>query len=212
VLLMENFRSKLIWNTLRNNEKVSMALDLIFSEPVNMFDVTVHNISDDVIVNELSFGSHPLGTEFALGDQYILVDYILSSPGTIITAFTDNTNNPNFPYTGTGNAAGMVGHTDPTQAAPFRWVVFEDKENEAYPFMGDPNEAITQDKSMVGFFELDAINDRTLVDQQGNLAQYPEPNRQTNQDRIFVYFGVDYRGQDAQDYSTETLTFEINQT
>jgi hypothetical protein len=128
-----------------------------------------------------------------------------------LAIFTDNRNNPLHPYTGNGNAAGMVGYDNSTQVVPLYWTVFDDKQVDNFSFPLTGNVGVIQDKSMVGFYEYDAIMDRTIVNGLGQLAPYPTTGRVAVDSTVYVYYAADFTNAEAQSYGTESLTIETYQ-
>jgi hypothetical protein len=211
LLMIENYRSRAIWETLILNEKITGALNKLFSEGFDYVDLEVKDIVDDSNSSGLDFGENPDGTDIAVAAQYLQVNFTFSQANRGLAIFTDNQNNPLHPYTGSGNAAGMVGYANSTQVVPLYWLVFDDKQADSFDFPLNGNVGIIQDKSMVGFYEYDAIMDRTIVDGLGNLAPYPTAARVAADSTVYVYYGADFRNAEAQTYGTETLTVDAYQ-
>ena len=64
---------------------------------------------------------------------------------------------------------------------------------------------------MVGFYQYDAIMDRTVIDGLSQLGPYPSSGRVAADSTVFVYYAADFSDAEAQTYSTETLTLETYQ-
>ncbi len=209
VLMIENYRSNLIWDTLIQNEKLSDVIDLVFADSFDWLDVKLKNITDDTDTTELLFGSHEVGTQIAPAEQYAEIDYNFKFTTGRLVIYTDNENNT-VPYTGDENAGGLVGTFDATQVAPIHWVTFDAPVAGGYVFSGDsPTEGLVQDVSDDDFSLPDRLTERTIVDGEGLLAPYPTIDRTMLSSTVYVYFGCDFSGLEAQDYNTDTLTIEI---
>ncbi|MBN1492743.1 MAG: hypothetical protein JW938_01200 [Candidatus Omnitrophica bacterium] len=209
LLMIENYRSRLAWDTLLFNEKIRYALNRLFSESFDYFDLEIKNVGDDSGASSLDFGDNPDGTDIAVAAQYVKINFNFNDANRGIAIFTDNCNNSTYPYTGIGDAAGMVGHSDSTKVVPLYWLVFDDKMPDDYEFPFDGSFGIVLDKSMVGFYEEDAIMDRTIVNSLGELAPYPTAGLVATDTSVYVHCAADFRNADPQSYSTETLTVEM---
>lgn len=205
VLMMENYRTKFVWNTLRENSKIADVLELVYSDGFDYLDVTVKNLSDDTESAQLEFGSTTDGESIVSALHYVEVDFNFANEAAQLVVYTDNS----ALYTGDDDPAGMVGVDNSDYAAPLQWVVSEVLHT-GYNFAdNNVDEGIVQDVSDFDFNSLPAINDRTIVYNDGTLAPYPTPGRVALGSRVYLYFGVDYSGLVAQEYRTESLTIEI---
>ena len=213
LLLLENYRSRLIWNAAFMNTKLQMALSRSFSESFNYMSVSVHSIATNgEVAGGVSFGDSIDPDTIASGEQYIRIDYNLKNADTGIAVYTNNTDeNAAVRYTGSGNAAGLVGVDNSAVTVPLRWVVFDEPQAEAYQFEAALTEGIMQDASMAGFTLDDALYGRTMVNGNGVLAPYPEGERTTTGSTMYLYLGADFRNVPAQAYKTETITVELYQ-
>jgi hypothetical protein len=214
VLMMENYRSDMIWNILSQNEKISDALDVVFASGFDWVNYEIRNIVTDDISSEFQFGTMD-SSAIASSQQYIKIDTNFKYQTARLVVYTNNAlNSIPFQYNdgNTNKSAGLVGTLDPTQVVPLMWTVFDEKRPLGYVFVGDEmREASVQDRLDADFFELDMINARTLLDGGGRLGLYPDSGRTTLSSTLYVYFGADFaqEGLQAQEYKTDTLTFEI---
>ena len=215
VLMIENYRSNLIWDTLSQNEKLSDVIDLVFADGFDFLDVEIFNTDpdDDTEPQEISFGFEGIGREIVPALQFITMSVNFSNPSGQFIVYTDNTNDSNtVRYTGSGDAGGLVGNQNTTQSAPLYWTVFDEVQLNEYTFTGDLlTEGKVQDKSNVDYNTPVMLDKRTIINGTGDLAPYPLAGRTTISSLIYIYFACDFSipGLDEQHYSTETLTIEI---
>ncbi|MBU1863795.1 MAG: hypothetical protein KKH94_09055 [Candidatus Omnitrophica bacterium] len=211
VLMIENYRSNLIWTTLEQNEKISDVLDLVFADDFGLIDIQIKNIADNSLANDLSFNGTAGVTTVASSEQYTEISVTFNNPTGKLIVYTNNKNST-IPYTGGGDAAGLVGVTDTTQVAPVQWVVFDALEVGGYLFTGSAvTEGKMQDYLNVDFVAEGMLEKRTIMDGNGNLAPYPTTDRTTASSTVYVYYGCDFTDRESQNYTTDTLTIEIFQ-
>jgi len=197
-VMLENYRTRFIWDTFKKNERIKAATDKIFESTGggggDSFSAVLKNVADDQIASKFDFGTNPAGTSFVSSGQYIEVQYGLSTSSTAVSIFTNNTD-----YTGEGEGSGLVGQTEPTESVPMFWTVFDGIQTGGYAFKGDPaaEEAI-QDKRRADFLSSDILRKRVIVDGADNLM--PVHGRGTGSTPVYVYLGADFQNASAQSY------------
>lgn len=209
VMMIENYRSDLIWDLFHSNEKIKLMTDFVFPNGFDWIDLELVNIEDNEVAEQMSFGYNSVGAKVAPADQYVKIDYNCYSPSTRIVIYTDNANNPIL-YTGEGDNAGLIGIEDPSMAAPLYWSVFDEEVQGGYEFSEDGSlEGRVQDMSEADFAFRDMVEKRTLVNGKAELGMYPEEQRDTDATALYLYVACDYTGLEAQSYGTERLMIEI---
>jgi hypothetical protein len=212
VLMIENYRSDLIWNVFSQNEKISDALDLVFSNSFNWLNVEIRSVINDETLDTLDFGVHEEGAITSC-DNYLKIDTNFQYQTGRLVIYTDNAaNSVPFEYNEdqTNDPSGLVGTIDSRQVAPLRWVVFDEAQTLGYVFTGDDaTEARMQDVLYEDFSEPEMLEERMILDGSGRLGLYPLSGRTTFSTTAYVYLGADFSGLEAQEYTTNTITIEI---
>jgi hypothetical protein len=212
VLMIENYRSDLIWNVFSQNENISDALDLVFANSFNWLNVEIRTVNDNSVADQLDFGNHAEGS-LVSAQQYLEIDTNFQFQTSRLVVYTDNAyNTVPFEYNddATNDPAGLVGSIDPTQVAPLRWTVFDEVQPSGYVFTGDDaSEGRMQDAMYPDFTDETMLDERTLLDGSGRLGLYPVSGRTTFFTTAYLYLGADFTDLEAQDYTTSTLTVEI---
>lgn len=117
-----------------------------------------------------------------------------------------------------GDVEGMIGVIDPTVSVPLMWVVTPDPisngGNNNYVFAGDTAaEAFVIDDSHADINTYANIA-FSINGQSASLANFPTDDgaggfRAEANGQVWVYFGTNYTGAPAQDYSTSDLVVEL---
>lgn len=199
VIMMENYRTRFIWDTFKQNERIKAATDKIFGQPNGSdgFNVEVRNISDNQIAPNglMDFGLAPAGTKFANGQQYLRIDYNISIANGALCIYTDNRN-----YTGQGEGAGLIGQTDRAEFVPVYWSAFDNTQAGGVPFTGNASsELVMQDRRRSDFLNPTVTQKRVAVDGSGTIMPAIS-NRGTDTTPIYIYFGADYTFSSSQEY------------
>ena len=116
-----------------------------------------------------------------------------------------------------GGAEGMVGETDDSYSVPMMWVIQND------PIAGGDNNYMFTGDTLTEAFIVDIANPDRLT--YGNmaysidglnasLANFPNDDgageaRAVTDGQIWAYFGCNYTGKPAQNYTTTNLTIEL---
>lgn len=207
VIMMENYRSRFIWDTFKKNEKIKKATEKIFGVPSGQdsFTLVVRNVSDNQpsTAGLIDFGLNPGGTAFATAKQYLDIGYNLSIPNAALCTYTDNRD-----YTGPGEGAGLIGQTDKAESVPMFWTAFDAVQLGGYVFNGDAQiEEIMQDRRRGDFLNPDTTRRRVVVD--GNRTLMPaKPNRGQDTSPVNIYFGANFANGSAQTYKG-TIVIEV---
>jgi len=213
VLMMENYRTGFVWNYFKQNEKIALVSEMVFGDSFDWIDVAIKNISDNESTNVLSFGDVKPGGPISPAEQYLELSFLMKESNRRVVMYSDNANN-DIPYTGDGLAAGLVGTQDPSMVVPLQWAIFDEPQVNGYVFVDDGiSEMPMQDVSDILFDSSILLDERTLVDGNNDLADYPLIGRITQDGEVYVYLGADFsvEGLTAQEYTTKTITFEVYQ-
>ncbi len=209
--MIENYRSGLFQNLFMENESIKDVLSLVFPGGFNWLDVEIMNINDNAVSGELEFGSYGVGAGKAPSLQYVKLSYNFMNPDGKLVIYTDNMASSN-PYTGDEDPAGLVGVVNSELAAPLYWEVYDEVQPKNNILSHIENAGKVQDAGTFGFdFDDDMLIRRTVIDGWGELAPYPDPGRRTASSSLYLYFALDFTGLRAQEYRTDSLTFEIYQ-
>jgi hypothetical protein len=199
VIMIENYRTRLIWDTFKKNARIKAATDKIFGAPPatqDTFSVAVKNISDNQPTSKLDFGNNPAGTDFSTAKQYLELQFSLSRPDTALCLFTNNTN-----YTGPGEGAGLVGKTDTAESVPLFWIAFDDTKPGGHTFSGDPaTEPALQDRRRSDFLNPEATRKRVVVDGTPTLMPF-FTNAKPGASPVYVYLAAYFAFASSQSYS-----------
>lgn len=178
---------------------------------VSEFTTRVFNTPDgsDNGAGILGFNA-PAGATYVSSDQAIEINFNNNIVGN--QAININTNNP-------GDDEGMIGVTDTSVFVPLLWVVTDDPiadvpNNNHYVFVGDTvAEAFVVDNDHVDVLTYGNIA-FNINGETASLSNFPSDNgagefRETTDGQIWVYFGTNYAGAPAQDYSTANLVIDL---
>jgi hypothetical protein len=207
VVMMENYRTRFIWDTFKRNTRVKAATDKIFGVPSgeDSFSFEVRNVSDNQISPNglIDFGLNPGGTAFANAQQYLHINYNISIANAALCIYTDNRD-----YTGPGEGAGLIGQTDKAESVPMFWSAFDNPPLGGYIFTGNPaSEAAMQDRRRGDFLNPDVTLKRVIVDGTGSIMP-AVAGRGQDTAPIDVYLGVNYAFSSSQSYKG-TIVLEI---
>lgn len=159
----------------------------------NNMNIELRNAGDDQVAAKMRFSKT---SGVSKSDQYVRIDFDSNSLGARIILRTDNKNS-SFPYTGSGEGAGLVCNSDTTRTVPLLWAVFPDLAGaRGFQFTGDTDpsadgkgslpgaspraageaEGLVVDRANPGFESQGVLNYATVVLPVGNkglLANFP---------------------------------------
>ncbi len=197
VVMMENYRTRFIWKTFKQNTRIQAATDKIFgsSSPEMTFGATLKNTLDNAPAAKIDFGVISPGTKFSSSKQYIEITFTPSGSNSGICIFTNNAD-----YTGNGEGAGLSGETDRSESVPVLWTATDNPILPGgYEFTGNPNlEEPIQDLRRSDFLNPLTARRRVTVDGNGTLMPFRPGGASASP--VSVYLGANFETATAQKY------------
>jgi len=202
-IMIENYRTRFIWDTLKKNARIKAATEKIFGaapSDEDSFSAVLKNVSDDQLAEKLSFGQNIMGAGYVSSGQYIEIQYNLTSPTVGVHVFTNNTD-----YEGDAEGAGFVGQTDKKESVSMFWTAFDGIQAGGYLFSGDDDhEAVIQDRRRTDFLSPDTVKNRLIVD--GNNTLMPSKSgKGQGGTPVYVYLGTNFQNASAQLYKAAVV-------